>query len=41
MITSQVLYYIRQMHNLQAIETPKKAKNNLVLELNFMLMQEC
>ena len=28
MITSQVTYYTRKMHNLQTIETPKKAKNS-------------
>ena len=27
MITSQFSYYVWKMHNLQIIETPKKAKN--------------
>ena len=41
MITSKFYYYVWKMHNLQIVETPKKAKSNLGLELNFLLMQKC
>ena len=40
MIAFQFSYYARKMHSLQIIETLKKARNNLGLELNFLLMQE-
>ena len=33
-------HYVSKMHSLETIETPKKAKNSLRLELNFLLMQE-
>ena len=42
MTTFQVSYYVWKIHNLQTIETPKKAKTiKGGVELNFQLMQEC